>query len=73
MVAIVKFEPLSYNDYVFPLAGQLFGAALGISSTIFVPLYFLYALITARGVKVSEVSFPLCVSVCIYKPFRTLP
>ena len=56
-LAVVNYKPLVYNDvYVYPLFGQLLGGFLALSSIIFVPLYFLYALITAPGVKISEVS-----------------
>ncbi|XP_059099449.1 sodium- and chloride-dependent creatine transporter 1-like [Tigriopus californicus] len=46
--AIIQYTPLSYNKtYVYPLWGQLIGAALGIASTICIPLYIIFALITA--------------------------
>eukprot|EP00094_Tigriopus_californicus_P013559 TCALIF_13116-PA protein Name:"Similar to Slc6a13 Sodium- and chloride-dependent GABA transporter 2 (Rattus norvegicus)" AED:0.14 eAED:0.14 QI:285/0.6/0.54/1/0.7/0.72/11/220/640 len=53
--SIVQYTPLTYNNtYTYPIWGQLIGAALGIASTVFVPLYFLYAIIMAPGVKLAE-------------------
>eukprot|EP00095_Tigriopus_kingsejongensis_P010850 maker-scaffold1333_size47127-snap-gene-0.10 protein:Tk10850 transcript:maker-scaffold1333_size47127-snap-gene-0.10-mRNA-1 annotation:"sodium-dependent nutrient amino acid" len=53
--SIVQYAPLTYNStYTYPVWGQLIGMALGVSSVIFVPLYFLYAIITAPGVKLAE-------------------
>ena len=54
--AMVSYTPLVYNKtYVYPLHGQLLGAALAISSIIFVPLTFFYKLIVAPGGKIGEV------------------
>ena len=59
--AIINYEPLVYNKtYIYPLFGQLLGGALALSSIIFVPLYFFYALITAPGVKIAEVTYTGC-------------
>ena len=56
LVAIIKYTPLTYNkDYEYPLSGQLLGGFLGVASTIWVPLYFMYSLIRAPGVKLREV------------------
>ena len=55
-MAVIKYTPLTYNkDYEYPLSGQLLGGFLGVASTIWVPLYFMYALIRAPGVKLREV------------------
>ncbi len=55
-MAIIRYKPLTYGqDYEYPLSGQLLGGFLGISSTIWVPLFFLYALIRAPGLKITEV------------------
>ena len=55
-MAIIKYTPLTYNkDYEYPLSGQLLGGFLGVASTIWVPLYFMYSLIRAPGVKLREV------------------
>ena len=61
LVAIIKYTPLTYNkDYEYPLSGQLLGGFLGVASTIWVPLYFMYSLIRAPGVKLREVC--VCIS-----------
>jgi len=41
-------------DYHYPLWANLLGIFMGICSTIFVPLYFLYSLLIAPGNKVYE-------------------
>lgn len=55
MVYVVRYKPLKLDDYVYPLEGQLLGAVLSLASTIFVPLYFMYSLMKAPGVKIKEV------------------
>ncbi len=53
---MVKYRPLKYNsEYEYPLGGQVLGLVLGFSHVIFLPLYFLYALLVAPGVKIKEV------------------
>ena len=49
------YQVLSLQGYDYPLWAHLMGMAMGIISTIFVPLYFLYSIIIAPGNKVSEV------------------
>ena len=62
---MIQYTPLTYNNsYVYPWYGQAFGIFLVMSSTIFVPLYFLFALIKAPGLKLKEVSTPFFV--CLY-------
>ncbi len=57
LVAIIQYKPLRFgHNYEYPVSGQLLGAFLGLASTVWVPLYFLYALIRAPGVKLREVS-----------------
>ena len=49
------YEKLKLIDYEYPLWAHIVGMCMGIVSTAFVPLYFLYSLIISPGNKVSEV------------------
>jgi hypothetical protein len=74
-MAIIQYTPLRFSqNYVYPLSGQLLGAFLGLSSTIWVPLYFLLALIKAPGVKLAEVRTFMFDSACDRKknPIETV-
>ena len=50
------YEKLKLIDYEYPLWAHIVGMCMGIVSTAFVPLYFLYSLIISPGNKVSEVT-----------------
>ena len=50
------YEKLKLIDYEYPLWAHIVGMCMGIVSTAFVPLYFLYSLIISPGNKVSEVA-----------------
>ena len=49
------YEKLTLVDYEYPMWAHFMGMSMGILSTAFVPLYFLYSLIIAPGNKVTEV------------------
>ena len=55
MYCASTYNVLTLGDYEYPLWAHLVGMSMGILSTIFVPLYFLYSIIIAPGNKVSEV------------------
>ena len=56
IVSVVNYKPLKYDsEYEIPLGGQLLGLAVGFTHVVFVPLYFLWALLVAPGVKIAEV------------------
>lgn len=51
------YEKLTLVDYEYPMWAHFMGMSMGILSTAFVPLYFLYSLIIAPGNKVTEVKY----------------
>ena len=53
--SIIQYNFASLGDYKYPMWANLMGIAMGVCSTIFVPLYFLYSILIAPGNKVYEV------------------
>lgn len=51
------YNVLALQNYAYPTWAHIMGMSMGIISTIFVPLYFLYSIIIAPGNKVAEVLF----------------
>jgi len=52
--SIIQYNFASLGDYKYPMWANLMGIAMGVCSTIFVPLYFLYSILIAPGNKVYE-------------------
>ena len=48
------YNVLKMGTYEYPLWAHLMGMSMGILSTVWVPLYFLYSIIVAPGTKISE-------------------
>ena len=53
--SIIQYNFATLGDYKYPMWANLLGIAMGVCSTIFVPLYFLYSILIAPGNKVYEV------------------
>jgi len=45
----VDWNPTTYNNYVFPVYGELIGICMACSSILLVPIYAVYRLITTPG------------------------
>lgn len=45
----VDWKPTTYNNYVFPVYGELIGICMACSSILLVPIYAVYRLITTPG------------------------
>ena len=54
---VFTYNLVKLGDYEYPLWANLLGMSMGVISTIFAPLFFLYSIIIAPGTKVSEVRF----------------
>lgn len=46
---LVKYEPLTYDTYVYPPWAQGVGLCMAFSSMACIPAYAVYALVTAKG------------------------
>uniref|UniRef100_UPI00398F8496 sodium-dependent noradrenaline transporter n=1 Tax=Pristiophorus japonicus TaxID=55135 RepID=UPI00398F8496 len=57
IVSIVKFKPLTYDDYVFPNWANLVGWGVAVSSMSLVPIYAIYKLLTVRGTLKERIAY----------------
>ncbi len=61
---MVNYKPLKYDSqYEYPVGGQVLGLIVGFTHVVFVPLYFLYALLMAPGLKIQEVRYSAYIAV----------
>ncbi|XP_071806984.1 sodium- and chloride-dependent GABA transporter 2-like [Asterias amurensis] len=47
--SLVTYKPLKYNDYEYPVWGQVLGWCLAASSMIQIPIFVVYQMATAKG------------------------
>ncbi|XP_078400368.1 sodium-dependent noradrenaline transporter isoform X1 [Cetorhinus maximus] len=57
IVSIVKFKPLTYDEYVFPNWANLVGWGIAVSSMSLVPIYAIYKLFTIRGTLKERIAY----------------
>ncbi|XP_078067035.1 sodium-dependent noradrenaline transporter [Mustelus asterias] len=57
IVSIVKFKPLTYDEYIFPNWANLVGWGIAISSMSLVPIYAIYKLLTVRGTLKERIAY----------------
>ncbi|XP_067853970.1 sodium-dependent noradrenaline transporter [Heptranchias perlo] len=57
IVSIVKFKPLTYDEYVFPNWANLVGWGVAASSMSLVPIYAIYKLLTVRGTLKERIAY----------------
>ncbi|XP_067905579.1 sodium-dependent noradrenaline transporter [Heterodontus francisci] len=57
IVSIVKFKPLTYDEYVFPNWANLVGWGIAVSSMSLVPIYAVYKLFTVRGTLKERIAY----------------
>lgn len=57
IVSIVKFKPLTYDEYVFPNWANLVGWGIAVSSMSLVPIYAIYKLLTVRGTLKERIAY----------------
>ncbi|XP_032892203.1 sodium-dependent noradrenaline transporter [Amblyraja radiata] len=57
IVSIVKFKPLTYDEYVFPNWANLVGWGVAVSSMSLVPIYAIYKLLTVRGTLKERIAY----------------
>jgi hypothetical protein len=55
VATLCNYTGLTLGSYEYPMWAHLMGLGMGLSSTVFVPLYYLFSLIVAPGTKISEV------------------
>ena len=54
--SLVSYKPLEYNDYKYPVWGQVIGWCMAISSIVCIPGYMIFKFVTTEG-TLSEVLF----------------
>ncbi len=47
--SLVTYKPLKYNNYEYPVWGQVLGWILASASMIQIPIFFVYQMATAKG------------------------
>ena len=47
--SLVTYKPLKYNDYEYPVWGQVLGWCVAASSMIQIPIFVVYQMATAKG------------------------
>ncbi|GCB67649.1 hypothetical protein scyTo_0013731, partial [Scyliorhinus torazame] len=57
IVSIVKFKPLTYDEYIFPNWANLVGWGIAVSSMSLVPIYAIYKLLTIRGTLKERIAY----------------
>ncbi|XP_051883986.1 sodium-dependent noradrenaline transporter [Pristis pectinata] len=57
IVSIVKFKPLTYDEYIFPNWANLVGWGIAVSSMSLVPIYAIYKLFSVRGTLKERIAY----------------
>ncbi|XP_038662673.1 sodium-dependent noradrenaline transporter [Scyliorhinus canicula] len=57
IVSIVKFKPLTYDEYIFPNWANLVGWGIAVSSMSLVPIYAIYKLLSIRGTLKERIAY----------------
>ncbi|XP_043937937.1 sodium-dependent noradrenaline transporter [Protopterus annectens] len=57
VASIVKFKPLTYDEYVFPQWANLIGWGIAVSSMMFVPAYAIYKYFTMCGTFKERIAY----------------
>ncbi|XP_007887680.1 sodium-dependent noradrenaline transporter [Callorhinchus milii] len=57
IVSIVKFKPLTYDEYVFPNWANLIGWGVAMSSMLLVPVYAIYKLLSVPGTLKERIAY----------------
>ncbi|XP_069757664.1 sodium-dependent noradrenaline transporter isoform X2 [Narcine bancroftii] len=57
IVSIVKFKPLTYDEYIFPNWANNVGWGIAVSSMSLVPIYAIYKFFTVRGTLKERIAY----------------
>ncbi|XP_072926070.1 sodium-dependent noradrenaline transporter isoform X1 [Hemitrygon akajei] len=57
IVSIVKFKPLTYDEYIFPFWANVVGWGIALSSMSLVPIYAIYKIFTVRGTLKERIAY----------------
>ncbi|XP_076870553.1 sodium- and chloride-dependent GABA transporter 2-like isoform X2 [Brachyhypopomus gauderio] len=72
--SLVKFTPLKFNNmYDYPWWGYAIGSWFTLSSTLLVPLWMIYAILTSSGSLKKNVLQSLCMQPCACRPCACRP